>query len=354
MSSDDYDGALQDALERIAQQLQRDLARNERENNYITDETARTLHEAASELERCGVSIGFADSAIGRLAWFVGGDSNKIQQLQQKLNELGIGERLKEDGVFGVKTLTELNLLHINLERGIFPVLVKIDPLQSNITGIKSVPISIKGDSPLSGTTVSSLQDFSKRSNNRGRGTTIFRIDYDDDLLYHINTVKGKDLGLGQKALSLDQIKYQTSELQKYWLTKLNHYQISEEAFNILKDFDGKAKTIRMKSGEVLAIMGPLLDALELGQAIMIDKTDADKKLGKTTVSAVASIGGSWALSSIGAKGGAALGATIGTAIFPGPGTAIGGAVGGAVFGIAGSYGGSALGKYIVDVTIAE
>ncbi len=86
----------------------------------------------------------------------------------------------------------------------------------------------------------------------------------------------------------------------------------------------------------------------------MIDKTDADKKLGKTTVSAVASIGGSWALSSIGAKGGAALGATIGTAIFPGPGTAIGGAVGGAVFGIAGSYGGSALGKYIVDVTIAE
>ena len=97
MSSDAYDGALRDALANIAQQLQRDLARNERENNYITDETARTLHEAASELGRCGVSVGFADSAIGRLAWFVGGDSNKIRQLQQKLNEPGIGERLKED-----------------------------------------------------------------------------------------------------------------------------------------------------------------------------------------------------------------------------------------------------------------
>ena len=32
MSSDDYDGALRDALANIAQQLQRDLARNEREN----------------------------------------------------------------------------------------------------------------------------------------------------------------------------------------------------------------------------------------------------------------------------------------------------------------------------------
>ena len=32
MSSDDYDGALRDALANIAQQLRRDLARNEREN----------------------------------------------------------------------------------------------------------------------------------------------------------------------------------------------------------------------------------------------------------------------------------------------------------------------------------
>lgn len=90
MSSDDYDGALRDALERIAQQLQRDLARNERENNDITDETARTLHEAASELERCGVSVGFADSAIDRLAWFVGGDADKIRKIQQLLNATGL------------------------------------------------------------------------------------------------------------------------------------------------------------------------------------------------------------------------------------------------------------------------
>ena len=104
MSSNDYDGALRDSLTYIANQLQRDLARNERENNYITDDTARKLRDAASELGRCGVSIGFADSSIERLNWFVGGDPDKIRRLQSKLNQLGVGQHLEEDGVYGEKT----------------------------------------------------------------------------------------------------------------------------------------------------------------------------------------------------------------------------------------------------------
>ena len=103
------------------QRLQRDLARNERENNYITDETARTLHEAASELERCGVSVGFADSAIGRLAWFVGGDPDKIRRLQSKLNEFGVGEHLTEDGVYGKTTDKAVEHFFDQLRRGSFP-----------------------------------------------------------------------------------------------------------------------------------------------------------------------------------------------------------------------------------------
>ena len=104
MSSDDYDGALRDSLTHIANQLQRDLARNERENNYITDETARKLRDAVSELGHCGISVGFADSSIERLNWFVGGDADKIRRLQSKLNELGVGQRLEEDGVYGKET----------------------------------------------------------------------------------------------------------------------------------------------------------------------------------------------------------------------------------------------------------
>ena len=104
MSSDDYDGALRDSLTYIASQLQRDLARNERENNYITDETARKLRDAASELGRCGVSVGFADSSIDRLNWFVGGDPDKIRKVQQLLNATGLVFHLTEDGVYGQKT----------------------------------------------------------------------------------------------------------------------------------------------------------------------------------------------------------------------------------------------------------
>ena len=104
LGSYNYDGILKGALEVIADQLERDLTRNERENNYITDDTARSLKEAVRDLNRCDVSTGSSKSTIERLAWFVGGDPAKIRQLQSKLNELGIGERLEEDGVYGEKT----------------------------------------------------------------------------------------------------------------------------------------------------------------------------------------------------------------------------------------------------------
>jgi len=57
--SPDYDGLLKDALESIAHQLERDLERNERENNYITDDTAKNLKSAVSEPERCGIKVVF-------------------------------------------------------------------------------------------------------------------------------------------------------------------------------------------------------------------------------------------------------------------------------------------------------
>ena len=105
--SDDYDGGIKGSLEDIVRQLQRDLSQNERENNYITDDTARNLRAAVSELEHCGISTGISDSMIERLAWFVGGDAAKIRQLQQRFNELNLGGRLLEDGVYG-KRLTVL------------------------------------------------------------------------------------------------------------------------------------------------------------------------------------------------------------------------------------------------------
>ena len=98
-----------------------------------------------------------------------------------------------------------------------------------------------------------------------------------------------------------------------------------------------------------MAVTGAALDVLEIVQTIHIDTHDADRKLGKTTYSTIASIGGSWSLGALGAKGGAMLGASIGS-VFPGPGTAIGGIVGGLVFGIVGSCSGSKLGEYVIDI----
>lgn len=101
-------------------------------------------------------------------------------------------------------------------------------------------------------------------------------------------------------------------------------------------------------------VAGLALEALELYQTIESDLHDADRKIGKKTYSHVASIVGSWALSALGSKGGAWIGATIGTAIMPGVGTAIGGAVGGVTLGLVGSFGGSAIGKCVVDISATE
>jgi len=341
MSGDDYDGALRDALEYIASQLQHDLSRNERENNYITDDTARSLRDAVRELGRCGVSTGTADSTIDRLAWFVGGDPAKIRHLQSKLNELGLGSRLTEDGVYGKKTDQAASSFMDRLLRGSFPTLTWVDPLQSRHTGIYSRIIHSPGIGD-----ISSLQDFSSRSKNQGRGITVFRADVPDSHTpsYHINTVEGR---------SLKTNKYMPTDLQRRNLNALNHKEISEDAYKILKNFDGVAKKVRI-GGKVLLVAGTALDALELCNTIDGDLHDADRKIGKKTYSAVASIGGSWALGAAGAKAGAWAGATIGTAILPGIGTAIGGAAGGMILGIAGSFGGDKLGEWIVDITAME
>ena len=90
------------------------------------------------------------------------------------------------------------------------------------------------------------------------------------------------------------------------------------------------------------------LEALELGLAIIADLNDADKKLGKASLSSAVSIGGRWA----GATAGAKLGALAGG--LTGPAAPVAVPVLSLVGGFAGSIGGDALGQWVVDITDAE
>jgi hypothetical protein len=90
------------ALEEIVNAIGRD--RGIRDNDYIQDENADRLKEALRSLERSGVRCYDIIDKVEQLAWFVGGDPDKIRQLQSCLNQLGVGGRLDEDGVFSEKT----------------------------------------------------------------------------------------------------------------------------------------------------------------------------------------------------------------------------------------------------------
>ena len=161
----------------------------------------------------------------------------------------------------------------------------------------------------------------------------------------HINAVEGRSIKTGQYVPS--------SELQISNLNSINHKEISEDAYRVLKDFDGTAKKVRI-GARVLLVIGAALEALELYQTVESDLHDADRKIGKKTYSHVASIVGSWSLSAFLSAKGAAAGAALGTAIMPGVGTAVGGVVGSVTLGLVGSFGGSSLGKWIVDITATE
>lgn len=90
------------------------------------------------------------------------------------------------------------------------------------------------------------------------------------------------------------------------------------------------------------------LDVLELDTAIQEDLNDADGKLGRATVSTVASIGGSWAGGALGAKAGALLGA------LTGPAAPVAFPVRSIAGGIGGAFGGDKFLQWVIDITDAE
>lgn len=131
-----YEKLLRQTLHEIASQIQHNLEEAQRSNWYMRDENAERMREALRSLERCGVSTFSYAGIIDKLAWFVGGDSYKIRQFQQKLNDMGVTDHLTEDGVYGQKTHNAWLDFLDKLEHGTVPTLAWTDWLQTEKTGI--------------------------------------------------------------------------------------------------------------------------------------------------------------------------------------------------------------------------
>lgn len=324
-----YCHLFQPNLEGIVREIEQDLEQGLRDNDYIRDENADNLRAALKQLERCGVQCYSLERMVDDLAWFVGGDADKIRQLQQKLNDLGICDRLEEDGVFGKKTLAAWNKFKEVLS-GSVPALGFIDPLQPEYTGYSHKVVT---KNLPKGKEYSIILD----KNHSPKGTRAFMLDKP-------HGVKGKPVGYHMN-VEFDVPK----KFQKFFY---DHKEISESTYLKLKNFRNVAKPVRI-AGKVLLAAGIALDTIELGTAIYEDVKDADHFPEKSTVTTAVEIGSRWTGSILGAQKGAAVGAVIGSA-FPVVGTAVGGAVGGVLGGIGGSYVGGWIGECLVDITWLE
>lgn len=314
-----YAKLLREALAEISSQIEHHLEEALRGNCYMRDENAERMREAVRNLEKCGISTFSYSGIADKLCWYVGGDEYKIRQLQQKLNDMGVTDRLTEDGVYGKKTHSAWLDFLDKLEHGSVPTLAWTDWLQTDKTGIR-----------IGATTNGRRNGLSNAL--MFEGTPYVRIDPPHNGQgYHIN-IDSKFLG--------------QNEIYDWLYKKLEHYPLTEDAYHFLKNLGNVQKVVKI-AGRILLVAGLALDALEIGLTIYDDLHDADGKLGKKTLSTIVSIGGSWGGAKLGAKAGASLGAAANVAapvVVP---------VLSLTGGIAGSYLGSALGKWVVDITYA-
>ena len=242
-----------------------------------------------------------------------------ILRLQGHLNSLrisGLRGSLKEDGVYGSETLSAWNEFCSLIVKGSVPTLVWTKPLQSELTHIN---LNFKE---------TSIGNFLWLGYD-GSETRLLRLDkhpYKKDgkrinEYYHFN--------VGAMSDALDR--------QKKLAEKIDHSEITKDAYNLLKNFDSTAKIIRV-SGKTLLVTNVIAETISLGQAVYSDLQDADRKIGKSTYREIARISGSWAGSAAGAKVGAMVGAAAGTAVLPGLGTAVGCTMGALILGVTGSF----------------
>ena len=210
-------------ISEVAGQIAADIEMGLSLHHYVRDGFGNDLRGAIIELERCGCGeLSLYASKLQSLCWYRDISNGDVLALQKALNKIPGCDTLTEDGVYGEKTSSGWNSLMDILIHGSVPTLGFINPLQSNITNITIGATKNGANQGLTNAFMMGPRPYIHFDPPHGGGKGIFRgtkqsIDY-----YHIN---------------LDSIEGAPGIYQ--WLSyRYNHYPISEDAYNVLKNLE--------------------------------------------------------------------------------------------------------------------
>ncbi len=99
----DYGRIVSEGLRYVVIEVQKDLEYGLKVNDYILDKNKDNLIKFIEDIERCNVKCYNLLKMVYELAWFVGGDANKIRKLQATLRRQGYSQ-VVQDGVYGAVT----------------------------------------------------------------------------------------------------------------------------------------------------------------------------------------------------------------------------------------------------------
>lgn len=227
-----YEKLLREALQEIASQIQSNLEEAQRNNWYMRDENAEHMREAIRNLEKCGISTFSYAGIVDKLSWFVGGDSYKIRQLQQKLNETGAVDHLTEDGVYGKKTHSAWLDFLDKLAHCSAPTLAWTDLTQSELSKVK-----------LGGTTYANNNGLTNAFLYPGKRPYIH---FDPPHSNKHLTVNGKKIPIDFPHINLDENLVGHDAIYDKLFEKYNHYPLSDEAYAVLSWMDKVEKLLEL------------------------------------------------------------------------------------------------------------
>ncbi len=99
----DYGRIVSQGLKYIITELQKDLEHGLILGDYILDKNKENLIKFIEDIDRCNTKCYNLIKMVYELAWFVGGDVNKIKRLQATLKRQGY-TKVELDGVYGAET----------------------------------------------------------------------------------------------------------------------------------------------------------------------------------------------------------------------------------------------------------